>query len=241
MLNNFSLTKSEFDLFTEIVWDLKAYEYHQSLREKTLVKVANLLQADFGASYVMDKITQTSRDGVAHNINTKSIKEYDLYWQFNDPITPQLYQRGRATTVDEIIIRSEFEKTEFYNEFLKANNMYHGINIYFKRDNNNVGDMRIWRNQKSPAFAQKERIILDTLAQFFNLALPDMQIVHNLTNKQLEVATFIGKGFTDKEIADLLNISHSTVRTHIKHLFNKLDCTNRTELVSQLKQVHIHL
>jgi DNA-binding NarL/FixJ family response regulator len=39
------------------------------------------------------------------------------------------------------------------------------------------------------------------------------------------------KGLTDPEIASALGIAFSTVRTHLKNLFTKLDVTTRSELI----------
>jgi DNA-binding NarL/FixJ family response regulator len=42
----------------------------------------------------------------------------------------------------------------------------------------------------------------------------------------------IAKGLTNKEIARVLLVSQFTVRTHVKHIFEKLAATDRTEAVS---------
>ncbi len=57
---------------------------------------------------------------------------------------------------------------------------------------------------------------------------------HGLSPRETDIALLVCKGFTDREIADLLKIAFSTVRTHMKHLFAKLDVTNRTELIFAL-------
>ncbi|MDC0609850.1 response regulator transcription factor [Vibrio sp.] len=236
MLSSFELSRQELNLFSEIIWDINSPGYRPSLRGKALKKITALLNADCGASYVVESETGVSSKGISYNIDSKAIQEHDSYWQFNDPITSKLRQRRTATTVEQVISRNQFEKTGFYNEFLKPNKMHHGINVYFVRDNIDVGDMRIWRSCGAPEFGDKERMLLDTLAPYFSRSLPNTQEESTLTRKEQEITTFICKGFTDKEIAQLLGISHSTVRTHIKHIFDKLDCSNRTELVSIISQ-----
>lgn len=42
-------------------------------------------------------------------------------------------------------------------------------------------------------------------------------------------------GLTDKQIASRLDISFSTVRTHLKHVFYKLSVNNRAQLIRQLR------
>jgi DNA-binding CsgD family transcriptional regulator len=40
-------------------------------------------------------------------------------------------------------------------------------------------------------------------------------------------------GYSIREIAELLHLSHHTVQDHVKHLHSKLDASNRGELVAR--------
>lgn len=53
----------------------------------------------------------------------------------------------------------------------------------------------------------------------------------NVTPREQEVLTLIAAGLTNREIADKLGVSLSTVQTHYTHLIEKLNLRNRTELV----------
>lgn len=57
---------------------------------------------------------------------------------------------------------------------------------------------------------------------------------YELSPREQEICIFIYKGLTDKEIASALGISFYTVRTHIEHIFIKLDVTTRTEIIYRL-------
>ncbi|MEJ2716914.1 MAG: helix-turn-helix transcriptional regulator [Deltaproteobacteria bacterium] len=52
-----------------------------------------------------------------------------------------------------------------------------------------------------------------------------------LTPRETEICLLVFKGLTDQEIAGVLGISFYTVRTHLKHVFAKLDATCRSELM----------
>jgi len=54
---------------------------------------------------------------------------------------------------------------------------------------------------------------------------------YNLTPRETEICILVYKGLKDEEIADALGVAFTTVRTHLKRLFAKLDVTNRSELV----------
>ncbi len=56
---------------------------------------------------------------------------------------------------------------------------------------------------------------------------------HNLTPREQEILLTISKGFSNREVAELLHVSMATVRTHLEHIYAKLDVTNRTEAVTE--------
>ena len=57
-----------------------------------------------------------------------------------------------------------------------------------------------------------------------------------LTERETEILTFLSKGFANKEIADKLNISVPTVRTHLRHIYEKLHVRSRAEAIVKYLQ-----
>jgi len=57
------------------------------------------------------------------------------------------------------------------------------------------------------------------------------KVAPNLTKREIEVLRLMSKGFSNKEIAELLSISSHTVKSHIIHIFDKLDLRDRTQAV----------
>jgi DNA-binding NarL/FixJ family response regulator len=55
--------------------------------------------------------------------------------------------------------------------------------------------------------------------------------VEELTERELEVLTLVGRGYTNKAIGVQLGISDRTVQGHLAHVFNKLQANSRTEAV----------
>jgi len=56
------------------------------------------------------------------------------------------------------------------------------------------------------------------------------QRLEDLTRRELEVARFVAKGLSNREIAQQLTISHRTVKTHVSNILSKLDLSDRTQL-----------
>lgn len=53
-----------------------------------------------------------------------------------------------------------------------------------------------------------------------------------LTERELDVLTLLNRGLSNKEIARQLGIGESTVKTHLKGVFGKLNVLSRTEAIS---------
>jgi len=58
-----------------------------------------------------------------------------------------------------------------------------------------------------------------------------------LSDRELEVLHCLAQGQTTTQIAAQLFISENTVKTHIRHILEKLDASNRTEAVSKAIQM----
>lgn len=54
-----------------------------------------------------------------------------------------------------------------------------------------------------------------------------------LTPRETEILTLIAKGLSNRAAADTLGLSRATVRTHLEHIYAKLDVSNRTEAVTE--------
>ncbi len=54
-----------------------------------------------------------------------------------------------------------------------------------------------------------------------------------LTAREREILELIAKGLSNPEAANVLGLSRATVRTHLEHIYEKLEVTNRTEAVAE--------
>jgi len=60
-----------------------------------------------------------------------------------------------------------------------------------------------------------------------------------LSKRELEVMQLIEKGFSDRQIADKLVISLSTAKTHVHHIFSKLNVKDRLQAVNRAKDLQL--
>ncbi|SDQ21152.1 response regulator transcription factor [Flagellimonas zhangzhouensis] len=60
-----------------------------------------------------------------------------------------------------------------------------------------------------------------------------------ISKREYEVLVQISKGFSNKEIADTLFLSESTIKTHVSNLLVKLDSKRRTQAIEKAKNLQI--
>jgi LuxR family maltose regulon positive regulatory protein len=60
-----------------------------------------------------------------------------------------------------------------------------------------------------------------------------------LSQRELEVLRLIAEGLTNKQITRKLSVSQNTLKTHIRHVFEKLDAKNRFQAVKRGKELNL--
>lgn len=70
--------------------------------------------------------------------------------------------------------------------------------------------------------------IVARLLQLHQIHQPEHE---DLSPRELEILLLVARGATNKEIARALHLSEATVKSHLLHLFRKLDVSDRTAAV----------
>lgn len=56
-----------------------------------------------------------------------------------------------------------------------------------------------------------------------------------LTPREMEVLKALSQGNSYQEIADILFISHETVKKHLKNIYRKLNVKNKIQAINKMK------
>jgi LuxR family maltose regulon positive regulatory protein len=75
----------------------------------------------------------------------------------------------------------------------------------------------------------------DTLAP--QSPLVSSPLLEPLREREAEVLRLIAQGYSNQEIAQKLVVGVSTVKTHINHLFQKLDVSSRTQALARAREL----
>lgn len=57
-----------------------------------------------------------------------------------------------------------------------------------------------------------------------------------LSAREIEVLSLVAQGQSNREIGKKLFLTEATVKSHMGHVFNKLDVTSRTAAVAEARQ-----
>jgi DNA-binding CsgD family transcriptional regulator len=223
-----------------------------SVRECIGQQMLTLLDADQYASFVWNEELQTFGDRVAINMSDTNLSAYETYFQFRDPITRQLQQRRGPTLVEQVMPQEQLVKTEFFNDFLRRDGLYWGVNLYAWDGARNIGDMRIWRSRRRDRFDADALELLALIQPAFVSALrrssrsstparnarpAQAGATVQLSNREFAVAGLVSLGISDKEIAKRLGIGFPTVRTHVSSVFRKVGVDNRVQLATRMREL----
>lgn len=234
-------------LLGQIMQTLAEPHEETEIREIMGRLVIQLLNAQFYASYVWQEEKHSFVRPTQINMDPVNLRAYESYYQFRDPITPHMQRYQVAVRATDILPHEELKKTEFFNDFLNRDGLYWGVNLYAWHQGKNLGDMRIWRDKRHENFSLDELRLLDMLQPAFITALARAQktshsegllmntLSQRLTAREQDTARLVMLGMPDKEIARELQISTTTVRTHLENAFRKVGVSNRAALVHKLR------
>lgn len=92
---------------------------------------------------------------------------------------------------------------------------------------------------ESPISMQIASILVKKLNNPGNNQLSDdvntLDLKKTLTNRETQILEILAKGLSNKEIANIFNLSVHTINVHVRNIYRKLQAANRTEAVFEAK------
>lgn len=146
-------------------------------------------------------------------------------------------------------LEADYEQnTDFYSEIQNELMKQYTGTSYYLQFQEEISKLSISSINTSYQFHKKLNYLLGTLVIILLIAIFILLLkkrkqrkqeiineVSTLTNQEEKVANLICDGLSNKEIASTLFISSSTVKTHIRNLYAKLEISNRQQLIEKLK------
>jgi DNA-binding NarL/FixJ family response regulator len=135
----------------------------------------------------------------------------------------------RAAPDTKVLILTTFEQDDYVFGALRAGAS--GFLLKRTRPEELIAAVHTIARGDSLLSPSVTRLVIDRMAQ---QPLPELAAeakLDELTRREREVLELVARGFSNREIAAVLFVEESTVRTHVKRIQMKLDLRDRVQIV----------
>ena len=156
------------------------------------------------------------------------------------------HERGdfRTLKLSDFLTQRELHRTPLYNEWFRPCGVEHELELAIPSPQWHTRTF-IWdrRGKGSRDFSERDRLVLDLvkphLTRLSENAAAKRQAASNgdgelLTAREREVLSWVARGKTNPQIAEVLWVSPATVRKHLENVYGKLGVSTRTAAVARL-------
>lgn len=126
----------------------------------------SLFRADFLGTTRWNPQARRFEDPLCFNRDSRMSDQYREHYQFVDPISPKLRRRRRASSIYQVVSRTQLLRSEYYADFLLANDVADGVDLYLYDGARILGDLRVWRSPRAPALGEREIELLQVLRPY---------------------------------------------------------------------------
>lgn len=114
-----------------------------------------------------------------------------------------------------------------------------------------LNDFRQWMNKQPSSDTNTSlRVYASRLLSAFSTpessddsssaaAINNQNLIESLTDRELEVLQLLADGLSNAAISEQLVVSVGTIKTHLKHIYSKLDVKSRTQAVAKARALHL--
>lgn len=214
-------------------------DFIQQFSQNFIAQIQHVSPIDGFLTYQTDNI-QHAYDFEQDGISKSAIDEYLNGKIEYDPVSFRHFYHGHQN----IALLGEYQPNEIFVNFMQRWQVEDTAEFFFrKRDGKLIFGLSIFREQGKAKFNQQEKKIFES---FYRLSIDhfhhhvDMinrdKIMdqYQLTKKEIVVLEELFTNLEAIQISQKLNCSLSTIKTHVQHIYQKLNVNSRQELVCKL-------
>jgi len=195
-----------------------------------LCSITRLIPATSVAYYLVDSHLMP-RQYVLSGITPALHQNYLQHFQALDPLHPRRFNHQQISVA---VLDASIYVTPYYRQFMLPNAMGDMVELYVRQRKRIVAGVSLMRDR---LFTLAERLRLRAALPLIELATEELipgEQRCRLTPKEQQIVGMIREGCCNKRIAIKLDISLSTVKTHLRNIFAKTNASSRTELIAGL-------
>ncbi len=186
-------------------------------------------------------------DHVFRNVDGRRNESYLDHFHQLDPFHPRRFEDRRLplVTLDDVGGLSAYARSRYCVEFMAPLGVLHELELHLRDGGRIVGGVSLLRGGER-GFEPPEVGLLRRVHAFLEQAFaagraaarrssgPTPADGYGLTAREAEVVRLVCEGATNVEVGRALFIGLPTVKTHLRHAFEKAGVRSRTELVARL-------
>lgn len=237
------LTKHDLRGALELLYDLGSSPSSDPFPLAVLSRLGTLVSAH-RAGYGEFSIANGGRSYSVSRLTTDCteptwLPEMVARWWHQDPITCRLHARAvEPIAVSDRVSKSTFQRLEYFQQIYHPMGTADCVRVFLPAPR--ATSRFFFFDRERWGFESRERDLLGLLRPHLALwrgrwSAPASPLLSDLTPREREVLEAVAIGATNCEIAERLWISQHTVRTHLQHIFEKLDVRTRTEAAALIR------
>lgn len=164
------LTGSDYDKLLYFI--SKLTENKENYQHKVLVLLDEVFDFKYTTFNLIDKKTLNLYCPIVNNITDNAVEQYYQHYFKTDIFHPsnnhELFFNKSLLSINDIMPYSEYENTEYYNDFLKTDMLYYQLAIPLKYENMLLGGIGVFKPKEEDSFNKKELAILSTLNKYIS-------------------------------------------------------------------------
>jgi DNA-binding CsgD family transcriptional regulator len=189
-----------------------------------------------------------------HGLYQNYPEDWQAYYAENDcarldPVLLAAAVREHAFTWDDLEKTSHYSRAQVrFMRLSEEAGLHNGVAIPLRNRHSVIAGIALASSLETDA-TRPHLDLLNAFCTQFYVAFKRLHALPHqgpppvsLSAKEREILSWVAAGKTDDDIGAILSISRNTVDTHMRHIFQKLDATNRvTAVVKAISGGHIRL
>lgn len=223
------------------------YEFqHESLNLLT-----GVLGVSKAVSYIVDEQARPICYKTFH-MQPSMHREYMETYHKLDPLHPTQFSEQDATVVkmNDLISTQNRYNHPYYTDFISPWGVQDIVELFLRVENRLVAGFALFISKQQPELRSADINKAEQIHRYMQFSLeqsytsPRQALFDQfctefqLTPKERMVVQLVAQGLPNKTIANDLNCSLATIKTHLQHIFAKLAVNSKTEVTSLLYKTH---
>jgi len=237
-----------------IIEALWAYTDIEEAVQAAFGLLKDTLYYDRGIFWVIDPLYAVpQRPPIIDNIPNKLLDEYLERIRF--PIDIRSYRAAKSAGLKiarstDVLKYDKWTRTDIFNNYYRPYHTYYELGCELKEGSKMFGALGFTRSKGMLDFSEKDMALVHALYPHLinrlkwqdmlsrclvkprDVTNPNARILTSLTKRETDVMQAILAGATNKEAADVLDISENTVKLYLRNIYGKLGVHSRSQLAA---------